>query len=133
MTREEDEEEKTASLADVKAHFAECVRGVEKGETILLTRHGRPVARLVPVEPPEGRRGWSLDENRRQPANELRERLADYESGPAMSLSAVEARRAALLRLLENEIWPQIPEELIGKGPTKKEREEILGIREDSS
>jgi antitoxin VapB len=35
----------------------------------------------------------------------------------------------SLLRFLETEIWPQIPEEDLGGPPmTKAEREEILGI-----
>lgn len=33
----------------------------------------------------------------------------------------------ALRRLLEDEIWPQIPPELLGKGISKAEREELLG------
>lgn len=38
---------KTVSLAVAKAHLSECVRDVEFGEAILITRHGRPVAALV--------------------------------------------------------------------------------------
>jgi prevent-host-death family protein len=33
-----------------KAHFAELLDEVERGETIVITRHGKPVARLVPDE-----------------------------------------------------------------------------------
>lgn len=36
-------------------------------------------------------------------------------------------RSAALLRFLTEEAWPQIPPELLGKAPTKAEREAILG------
>lgn len=39
-----------------------------------------------------------------------------------------EERAARLQRLLEEEIWPQIPAELRGRRITKAEREEILGI-----
>jgi hypothetical protein len=35
--------------------------------------------------------------------------------------------------LLEEEIWPQIPEGMIGKGPSKGEREQILGLLEDDT
>jgi antitoxin VapB len=39
-----------------------------------------------------------------------------------------EARREALHRFLEEEIWSQIPPEQLGGPPmTKEEREEILG------
>ncbi len=33
-----------------KAQFAELLDDVERGETIIITRHGKPVARLVPDE-----------------------------------------------------------------------------------
>jgi antitoxin VapB len=36
-------------------------------------------------------------------------------------------RAAALRRLLEDEIWPQIPRDVLGKRATKEEREAILG------
>lgn len=36
-------------------------------------------------------------------------------------------RLEALRRLLENEIWPQIPKDVLGKPVTKEEREAILG------
>jgi prevent-host-death family protein len=34
--------------ADAKARFAELLDQVEQGQTIRITRHGKPVARLVP-------------------------------------------------------------------------------------
>jgi prevent-host-death family protein len=34
---------------DAKTHFAELLARVEKGERIVITRHGRPVAQLVPI------------------------------------------------------------------------------------
>jgi prevent-host-death family protein len=37
-----------ASVA--KAQFAELLDEVERGETVVITRHGKPVARLVPDE-----------------------------------------------------------------------------------
>jgi prevent-host-death family protein len=36
--------------SDAKARFSELLDKVEKGETVVITRHGRPVARLVPDE-----------------------------------------------------------------------------------
>lgn len=33
-----------------KAQFAELLDEVERGETIVITRHGKPIARLVPDE-----------------------------------------------------------------------------------
>ncbi len=36
--------------SEAKAHFAELLTEVERGETVVVTRHGRPVARIVPEE-----------------------------------------------------------------------------------
>ena len=35
---------------DAKTHLGQLLDRVEKGERITITKHGRPVARLVPVE-----------------------------------------------------------------------------------
>ncbi len=35
---------------EAKTHFSSLLERVEKGEEITITRHGRPVARLVPVQ-----------------------------------------------------------------------------------
>ena len=39
----------TVNLADAKAHLSELVDRVEAGDTIDITRRGKPVARLMPV------------------------------------------------------------------------------------
>ena len=38
---------KNISIAEAKAHLSVCVREAEQGESILITRHGKPVAALV--------------------------------------------------------------------------------------
>jgi prevent-host-death family protein len=38
---------RTLSAAQAKAQFAECVRRVEAGEAVVITRHGKAVAALV--------------------------------------------------------------------------------------
>jgi len=38
---------KQISLAEAKATLSECIRKVESGKTVLITRHGKPVAALV--------------------------------------------------------------------------------------
>ncbi len=38
------------SIVDAKAHFSECVRQAESGEPVVLTRHGRRVVALVPMD-----------------------------------------------------------------------------------
>jgi prevent-host-death family protein len=39
---------KSASVAEVKAHFADWIRAAESGESVVITRHGKVVA-LVPA------------------------------------------------------------------------------------
>jgi prevent-host-death family protein len=38
---------KSASVAEVKAHFADWVRAAESGESVVITRHGKAVVALV--------------------------------------------------------------------------------------
>lgn len=38
------------AIAEAKAHFAEIIRRAEAGEDIHLTRHGKPVAKIVPAD-----------------------------------------------------------------------------------
>jgi len=40
---------KTVSAAEAKTHFAECLRTVEHGQAVVITRHGKAVAALVPA------------------------------------------------------------------------------------
>lgn len=42
---------RTVSLAHAKAHLSELMDNVESGEEVVITRHGRPVARVLPVNP----------------------------------------------------------------------------------
>lgn len=37
------------SLADTKAHLAECVAAAEAGQPVVVSRHGRPVVAIVPM------------------------------------------------------------------------------------
>ena len=39
------------SLAQAKAHLSELLNTVEAGEEVVITRHGRPIARVVPANP----------------------------------------------------------------------------------
>jgi prevent-host-death family protein len=42
---------RTVSVAEAKNHLSELIARVEAGEDIAVTRHAKPVARLVQVEP----------------------------------------------------------------------------------
>lgn len=44
---------KTVGAGEAKTHFAELLDEVERGEVVTITRHGRPVARFIPVSRPE--------------------------------------------------------------------------------
>ena len=45
----------TIGAFEAKRHFSELVDRVAKGEEIIITRHGTPVAKLVPVTQPNKR------------------------------------------------------------------------------
>ena len=66
--------------------------------------------------------GESKTEAVRQALKERRARLAFRE--------VAESRAARIRRLLEDEIWPAIPEGAMGKSLTREEEEEILGYDE---
>ena len=38
---------KSVPLAEAKATLSDCIREVERGKSVLITRHGKPVAALV--------------------------------------------------------------------------------------
>jgi prevent-host-death family protein len=40
---------KQVGVYDAKTNLAKLLDEVERGETVTITRHGRPVAKLVPV------------------------------------------------------------------------------------
>lgn len=112
------------SIAEAKARFAEFVRRAERGETVVLTRHGRPVAELAPTAA-AGDQG--------QPASrEIREATSRYETNQLQSPStatpeALRSRRESLAHLLEDSIWPRVPENQHSTAPDRSEREKILG------
>jgi prevent-host-death family protein len=43
-------DESTVGAYDAKTHFSELLARVEEGEEVTITRHGSPVARLIPVK-----------------------------------------------------------------------------------
>ena len=40
----------TRSIADAKAHFSDCLRQTEGGDVVVITRHGRAIVALVPID-----------------------------------------------------------------------------------
>jgi prevent-host-death family protein len=54
----------TVTAYEAKTHLPRLIRAVEQGETVIITRHGRPVAKLAPVE-----------DNRRENIAEMMKRM----------------------------------------------------------
>ncbi|MCY7314107.1 MAG: type II toxin-antitoxin system prevent-host-death family antitoxin [Rubrivivax sp.] len=42
----------TIGLFEAKTHLSELVARAERGEEVIITRHQRPVAKLVPISQP---------------------------------------------------------------------------------
>ena len=40
---------RTQTLRDANQTFSSCIRAIESGEDFVITRNGKPVARLIPV------------------------------------------------------------------------------------
>lgn len=49
----------TVGAFEAKTHLSELLVRVEGGEEVTITKHGRPVARLVPVSETPLSRDWS--------------------------------------------------------------------------
>ena len=80
--------EKQVALREANQRFAHYVRAVEQGEAFVITRRGKPVARLVPIEP--GRRVLTPE----QQAARQRRSSACSEGSISASGRAVRPRRA---------------------------------------
>jgi prevent-host-death family protein len=63
--------EESVSAADANRKFSRILRGVREGHSYVVTSHGRPVARIVPVDEREdamaGRRAALLSRLESQP------------------------------------------------------------------
>ena len=46
---------KSAGVAELKAHLSRYLSSVKEGEEVTVTERGRPIARLVPLDPVAGR------------------------------------------------------------------------------
>jgi prevent-host-death family protein len=57
---------KTVGVYEAKNHLARLLDEVEAGETITITRHGKPVARIVPAD------------ERRRPIAEIIEEMREF-------------------------------------------------------
>ncbi len=57
---------KTVSIRDAKNRLTELAREVERGETVVVTRNGRPAFDLVPHQTRKGVRLEAIDEFKRR-------------------------------------------------------------------
>lgn len=81
----------TSSLFDTKTHLSALINRVEReGETVIITRHGKPVARLVPY----------VDD------------LAEQRAAALAELRA--AAKAAGIRYTQEQLCEPLPEEYWG-------------------
>jgi prevent-host-death family protein len=67
--------EEVVSAADANRRFSELLRAVRGGRTVLVTSHGKSVARIVPVtehdRTSEGARAALLDRLRAEPVTNI--------------------------------------------------------------
>jgi prevent-host-death family protein len=56
----------TVSIKEAKNRLTELARLVEQGETVVVTRHGKPVLDLVPHRPKGGLRLEAIEEFKRK-------------------------------------------------------------------
>jgi prevent-host-death family protein len=77
----------TVNLTHAKAHLSELLDKVAAGEEVVITRHGRPTARLQPVSPPK------------RPISEVLDRLAAFRA----TLPSWGTDSATLLRQMRDE------------------------------
>ena len=72
------------NIAEGKARFSALIGRAEAGETVQITRRGKPVARIVPIEPAAEPIDWEA-------IDRLRESL------PKNTMTIVEMRRLDVL------------------------------------
>lgn len=71
----------TVGAYEAKTHLPRLLERVRRGESVTITKHGRPVARLVPVAADDEERAW-------QAANRIRSRRRRLEGAPLGELVA---------------------------------------------
>jgi len=56
---------KSVNIHQAKTHFSALIADVQAGHEVVIAKAGRPVARLVPIEPESGTRelGWAKGEH----------------------------------------------------------------------
>lgn len=50
------------AIRDLRNRTADVIKTVERGEVVTLTNRGRPIARIVPIEPAPRKPHWTIEE-----------------------------------------------------------------------
>lgn len=89
---------KTVSASAAKNHFGDCLRDVEGGDHVVITRYGEPVAALVTFDELERLRRLRAS----SPADGLAGLVGKYSDGDgfAEAVDAVVAKRRPARKLL---------------------------------
>jgi prevent-host-death family protein len=103
----------TVNIHEAKTHLSRLLQQVERGAVITIARAGTPVAMLVPVGRQVG--------GRRQVK----------ETATLPRAFHLPDRGERLQRFLEEEVWPHIPPEELGRRLTRAEEDAILGYGPD--
>jgi prevent-host-death family protein len=64
---------KQVGLFEAKSHFSSLILEVEGGASIIVTKKGKPVARIVPFEPPMQPREIGFDDGKIWMADDFNE------------------------------------------------------------
>lgn len=90
---------KRAAISELKAKLSEHIARVKRGEEVLVTERGKPVARLVPVSP-----GTADDDRIRELVRRGVVRAGTGQLRRVLSkLPVCKVREGAVLRALEEE------------------------------
>jgi prevent-host-death family protein len=55
----------TVGASEARTRLANLIRAVEHGDTVIITRHGKPVAQLVPIKDERARVAEAMESIRR--------------------------------------------------------------------
>jgi len=80
---EQDGIARTVSLYEAKTHLSALIEAVRAGETVTITKHGHPAARLVPID------------RRRSPREAIDAWLAYRTASPIVNDGAIDIRDRA--------------------------------------
>jgi prevent-host-death family protein len=80
------------SVAVLRTRMAKVMRDVERGAEVLVTRSGKPVARLVPLADPDAELRAAGMHAPRRPGPVPRVRPVRLSRGPSLTRTVLEAR-----------------------------------------